>query len=91
LYRKQYFTPTIILNQLQLLNFVWTPDAFREKITQIQEAYHRFVKTTPKPSATKNKRGELVAFVPPEPSPLLPVVVAELLEDEVVEGAISTC
>lgn len=68
-----------------------TPDAFRGKVIWSQEAYHKFVKTTPKPSATKNKRGELVAFVSPEPSPLLPVVVAELLEDEVVEGVISTC
>lgn len=55
-----------------------------------QKAYHRFVNTTPKPSATKNKRGELVAFVPPELSPLLPVVVAELLDDEVVDDGIST-
>jgi hypothetical protein len=47
------------------------------------------VKTTPNPNATKNRRGELVAFEPePELSPL-PVVVAALLAAVVVEGAIS--
>lgn len=53
-----------------------------------QKPYHKLVKTTPNPSATKNRRGELVALEPPS-SPLLPVVVAELLDDEVVEGGIS--
>lgn len=33
--------------------------------------YQRFVKTTPKPKATKNKSGELVG---PFPLPLLPVL-----------------
>ena len=28
-------------------------------------AYHKFVKTTPKPNATKNSRGELVGPPPP--------------------------
>jgi hypothetical protein len=32
------------------------------------------VKTTPKPSATKNKRGELVGPPPPPPPPLFPPV-----------------
>lgn len=46
------------------------------------------MKTTPKPSATKNKRDELV--FEPELSPLPLVVVAALLEDVVGDGAIST-
>jgi hypothetical protein len=40
-----------------------------------ERTYHRLVKTTPKPSATKNSKGELVG--PPE-----------LLEDEWVEVAV---
>lgn len=40
--------------------------------------------TTPKPRATKNNKGELVALFEPEPSPpLLAVVVAALLEADV--------
>jgi len=35
--------------------------------------YHKFVKTTPKPRATKNSRGELVGPLPPEE----PVLVGE--------------
>lgn len=31
-----------------------------------REVYHRFVKTTPKPSATKKSKGELVGPPPPE-------------------------
>ena len=31
-----------------------------------RESYHRFVKTTPKPSATKKSKGELVGPPPPE-------------------------
>ncbi len=36
------------------------------------KTYHKFVKTTPKPRATKNRRGELVGPVlfPPPPPPL---------------------
>lgn len=45
---------------------------------------HRFVNTTPNPSATKNNKGELVGLFEPEPSPpLLAVVVAALLEADV--------
>ena len=45
--------------------------------------YHRFVKTTPKPRATKKRRGELVG---PGLLPLaLPEVVAEGGPEEVVE------
>lgn len=40
------------------------------------------MKTTPKPSATKNKSGELG---PLEPPPLLPEVVADAAADVVVE------
>lgn len=53
--------------------------------------YHRLVKTTPKPNATKNRRGELVAPEPPEPlSPPPPeLVVAVLFAASVGEGAIA--
>lgn len=33
--------------------------------------YHKFVKTTPKPRATKNRRGELVGPLPPLEEPVL--------------------
>ena len=33
----------------------------------IRISYHRFVKTTPKPRATKKSRGELVGPLPPPP------------------------
>ena len=47
--------------------------------------YQRLVKTTPKPSATKNRRGELVALLLElELSP--PVVVAALLAAVVVDA-----
>ena len=36
------------------------------RIGKCREAYHRFVKTTPKPSATKKSKGELVGPPPPE-------------------------
>ena len=39
------------------------------------QAYQRFVKTTPKPSATKNNKGELVGPPPPPPPP--PELVGE--------------
>lgn len=45
--------------------------------------YHRFVNTTPNPSATKNKSGEDVG-PPPPPPPL--VVVAAGGDAEVEEG-----
>lgn len=54
-----------------------------------QVTYQRFVKTTPKPRATKNNNGELVALFEPDPSPPA-VVVAALLEAEVVVGDILT-
>ena len=38
-------------------------------------AYHRFVKTTPKPKATKKSSGELVG-PPPPPPPVADVVAA---------------
>jgi hypothetical protein len=49
--------------------------------------YHRFVKTTPKPSATKNNRGELEL---PPPLPVEPVGVADGDEVAVVVGMMST-
>lgn len=39
--------------------------------------YHRFVKTTPKPSATKNNSGELELPPPPEPLPPVGLVDGE--------------
>ena len=36
------------------------------RIGKCREPYHRFVKTTPKPSATKKSKGELVGPPPPE-------------------------
>ena len=47
-------------------------------------AYHKFVKTTPKPRATKNKSGELVGPPPPPPPP--PEDVAAAGATEVAEG-----
>jgi hypothetical protein len=41
----------------------------KETATNLAVAYHRFVKTTPKPRATKKSSGELVG--PPPPPPLL--------------------
>lgn len=38
------------------------------------QAYHRLVKTTPKPSATKKSKGELVGPPPPPPPPPPPLV-----------------
>lgn len=51
------------------------------------ETYHRFVKTTPKPSATKNNNGELE--LPPPPPPL-PVGVGDGDEVAVVAVMMST-
>lgn len=50
---------------------------------RIGDTYHRLVKTTPKPSATKNSNGELVG--PPPPPPLLELE-ADAAEDVVEEG-----
>ena len=44
--------------------------------------HHRFVKTTPKPSATKNNKGELPES--PLPCPGLPVVVTAPVAEVVV-------
>jgi hypothetical protein len=49
--------------------------------TSIYLTYHKFVKTTPKPRATKKRRGELVAVLPPSP---LPVGLAAAAEAELV-------
>lgn len=43
-----------------------------------QCTYHRLVKTTPKPNATKNSKGELVG-PPPPPPPVLEAVGAAAL------------
>lgn len=51
-----------------------------------EHEYHRLVKTTPKPRATKNRRGELVGPLPPLEEPVL-VARAET-EEEAALGAI---
>lgn len=47
--------------------------------------YHKLVKTTPKPRATKNRRGELVGPLPPLEEPVL---VAGADTEEAALGAI---
>jgi hypothetical protein len=47
--------------------------------------YHKFVKTTPKPKATKNRRGELVGPLPP---PEEPVLVGEAESEAAALGAV---
>lgn len=47
--------------------------------------YHKFVKTTPKPRATKNRRGELVGPLPPLDEP---EVVAAGGREEAALGAV---
>jgi hypothetical protein len=59
--------------------------------SESEATYQRLVNTTPKPRATKNNKGELVALFDPDCSPLLPaVVVAALLAADVGVGDIST-
>lgn len=50
-----------------------------------EKTYHRLVKTTPKPRATKNRRGELVGpeLPPPPPFPVLVGVGADVVWDDV--------
>lgn len=52
--------------------------------------YHRFVKTTPKPRATKKRRGELVALfeleLPPLPLVEVALAVAEVEVEDIVDG-----
>lgn len=40
------------------------------RLERTKTTYHRFVKTTPNPKATKNSKGELVGPLPPPPPPL---------------------
>jgi hypothetical protein len=51
-------------------------------------AYHRLVKTTPNPRATKNSRGELVG-PPPLPLPLLAPVAGSWVELGAIVGAVA--
>lgn len=58
-----------------------------------RQAYHRFVKTTPNPRATKNSSGELVGPLLP-PLSLLPVGVGDPLAaadvvDDMADGRVS--
>ena len=55
--------------------------------------YHKLVKTTPKPSATKNSKGELVGPPPPLPLPVVAVGSGEVAtgEDEVVVADMMMC
>lgn len=61
------------------------------RLRMCRELYHRFVKTTPKPSATKKSKGELVG--PPPPPELLGAVdvaaggATAVLEGIVVDAA----
>lgn len=48
-------------------------------INKAGSLYHRFVKTTPKPKATKKSNGELVGPPPPEE---LPPVLAGCIGDD---------
>lgn len=48
-----------------------------------QTTYHKFVKTTPNPNATKNNNGELVGPPPPPPPPFDGVAVGL--------GEVTTC
>lgn len=85
LYLKQYLTPTMILpDALDERRELWKQDnQLRDKWAwvyvcqdgQARRAYQRFVKTTPKPKATKKRRGEL--------EPLLLLLLLELF---VLEG-----
>jgi hypothetical protein len=76
LYRKQYFTPTIILYCEFQSEPLYSQHSF-ELSESIGLAYHKFVKTTPNPRATKKSSGELLG---PPPPPELPV--------EVLDGAV---
>jgi hypothetical protein len=51
-------------------------------------SHHRFVKTTPNPSATKNSKGELVGPPPPPPPPEAEEEAAGGAVDVTVEVAI---
>ena len=53
------------------------------KVELAEPAYHRFVNTTPKPRATKKRRGELVG---PPPPPLCPLLVVAAAAAEVTVG-----
>ena len=48
-----------------------TRSALVHEATKVSFTYQRLVKTTPKPSATKKSKGELVGPPPPPPPPLL--------------------
>lgn len=50
---------------------------------------HRFVKTTPKPSATKNSKGELVGPPPPPLPEPVPVVVGLGRANVVVDAIVA--
>lgn len=55
----------------------------RGTFPKAQTTYHKFVKTTPNPNATKNNNGELVGPPPPPPPPLDGV--------DVGVGEVTTC
>lgn len=63
----------MILHLFVRISILWrSEDHFRKH----KKTYHKFVKTTPKPNATKNNNGELVG-PPPPPPPLDGVAVGE--------------
>lgn len=56
------------------------------KPEKIKKSYHKFVKTTPKPRATKNSSGEFPPAAPPLPPPFPAAdVVAEGVADIVLD------
>ena len=67
LYRKQYLTPTMILDAVVLLGETKCLIGCASNTSRPgSDTHHRLVNTTPKPSATKNSNG-LLPPVPPSP------------------------
>lgn len=80
LYLKQYLTPTIILCMMSVCGTMWAVDPWFA-------TYHKLVKTTPKPRATKKSSGELVVELPPPP-PDEVVVALGVVEVAVAPGEV---
>jgi len=87
LYLKQYLTPTIILSKTRVSQWIrWHCATNGDKSNLFALlTYHRFVKTTPKPRATKKRSGELVG--PPPPPPPAADVVGPGGAEEIALGA----
>lgn len=93
LYRKQYLTPTMILGLalgksgrgIQGTRMQITIGMTRRWVNR--STYHKFVKTTPKPRATKNSNGELELWSRLSPPPSPAAVVSDAAASLVVESA----